>query len=104
MIGRAVQTVGILPEDRIAILKQAREEAIKSMSRTPAYRHLLATYCEVGIEMYRFTGNYDVYNDAMERLKMAESEVGDPEISKTIRRFERAMAGQATETEFDSAP
>lgn len=104
MIGRAVQTEGILPEDRIAILNQAKEEAIKSLSRTPTYRHLLTTYCEVGVEMYRFTGNYDVYDDAMERLKMAESEVGDPEISKTIRRFERAMAGQATETEFESAP
>ncbi len=97
LIGRAIHTQGILPEDRIAILNQAKIAALQSLSRIQNHRHLLAAYCDIGIEMHRLTGKYDVFDDAMTRLKAAETEVGDPEISKTIRYYERVMAGQPEE-------
>jgi hypothetical protein len=63
------------------------------------HKLILGVYCEIGIELYRLVGDYAVYDDALRLLKVAESVVGDPEISKTIRRYERLMAGQSDATE-----
>ncbi|TXI90669.1 MAG: hypothetical protein E6Q34_08560 [Burkholderiaceae bacterium] len=104
LISRAIYTSGILPEDRVAILNQAKDAALQSLSRLPNHRHLLASYCDVGIEMHRLTSGYEVYDDAMGRLKAAEIEVGDPEISKTIRYYERVMAGQPDEVQAEATP
>jgi len=102
LIGRALETPGILPEDRIAILSQARDAALVAISRVPEHRLILSVYAEIGIELYRLTGSYDVFDDAMNRLKLAEAAVGDPEISKSIRRFERLMAGHSSTVEPSS--
>ena len=99
LIGRALGTPGILKEDRVAILGQARDAALTAISRMPDHKLILGVYCEIGIELYRLVGDYAVYDDALKRLKVAESVVGDPEISKTIRRYERLMAGQSEATE-----
>ncbi len=94
LIGRALDTPGIMTEDRVAILTQARDAALTAISRIPDHKLLLGVYCEIGIEIYKLTGDYAVYDDAITHLKVAESTVGDPDISKIIRRYERRMAGQ----------
>jgi len=99
LIGRALDTPGILTEDRIAILGQARDAALTAISRMPDHKLILGVYCEIGIELYRFAGDYAVYDDAIKRLKVAESVVGDPEISRIIRRYEGIMAGQSDVSE-----
>jgi len=99
LIGRALETPGILKEDRVAILGQARDAALTAISRMPDHKLILGVYCEIGIELYRLIGDYAIYDDALQRLKIAESVVGDPDISKTIRRYERLMAGQSDATE-----
>lgn len=99
LIGRALETQGILPEDRVAILCQARDAALHAIARMPDHKLILAIYCDVGIQIYRINGDFATYDDAMTHLKSAEAEVGDPEISKIIQRYERIMAGQGDATE-----
>lgn len=99
LIGRALETQGILPEDRVAILCQARDAALHAIARMPDHKLILAIYCDVGIQIYRINGDFATYDDAMTHLKSAEADVGDPEISKIIQRYERIMAGQADATE-----
>jgi len=102
LTARAVHTPGILTEDRIAILGQARDTAIQSLSRMTHHKHLLGAYCDIGIEMCRLTGDYSVWDDAMKRLKAAEIEVGDPEISKMIRQYAGVLSARSDDQESQS--
>lgn len=97
MISRAVVTPGIMEEDRIAILEQANTIAVAGVERFPYNKNVLSVYAELGIEYYKRTGSYDIYDSAMERLKAAEEDVGDPDISSMIQRFERRLGGQTFE-------
>lgn len=102
LISRALDTTGILSEDRMAILNQAKESALAAISRYPENRTILSVYCDVGIAIYRQSNDYSTYDDAIQILKQAESRVGDPEISKIIQSYERKMAGQVlNEQHFD---
>ncbi|MHC2390839.1 hypothetical protein ACVMFA_009515 [Bradyrhizobium liaoningense] len=94
MVARARRTPGILDEDRIAILEQARELAVVGVERYSNRKDMLTAYGELGIEYYRRTGKYTIYDDAMKKLRDAEDRLGDPDISKILIRFERRIAGQ----------
>lgn len=93
LVARATRTPGIMREDRIVILEKAREEAIAITRRYQYTPQVFAAYCEVGIELFRFTGKADVYDEAMTALKEAENRIGDPQVTQIIRRFERRFAG-----------
>jgi hypothetical protein len=99
MISRAVGTPDIMDEDRIAILEQANAIAVAGVDRFPHNKNVLSVYAELGIEYYKRTGSYDIYDKAMERLKSAEDELGDPDISSMIQRYERRLGGQIFEPE-----
>jgi hypothetical protein len=45
-------------------------------------------YCELGIEIYKLSGNVTVYDDAIVEIKKAEERIGDPNLSVWIRRVE----------------
>jgi hypothetical protein len=94
MVARARRTPGILDEDRIAILEQARELAVVGVERYSNRKDMLTAYGELGIEYYRRTGKYSIYDDAMKKLRDAEDRLGDPDISKIVIWFERRIAGQ----------
>tara|TARA_R110000850_G_scaffold277143_1_gene423525 strand:+ start:13500 stop:15932 length:2433 start_codon:yes stop_codon:yes gene_type:complete len=100
LMGRALDTREILLEDRIAILNQARDAARLATSRYPDHKLILGVYCEVGIALYKLTGSFSVYDDAMSSLKKAEADIGDPDISKLIRQYERRIAGQTEPNEI----
>lgn len=100
MVARATRTPGILEEDRVAILEQAQELAVAGVDRYPNNKNMLSAYVELGIAYYKKTGRFDFFDDAMEKMKIAEERNGDPEISKTILRFERRMAGNLQEMEL----
>ncbi|MGJ4890267.1 SIR2 family protein [Bradyrhizobium sp. HKCCYLRH3099] len=97
MVARAVRTQGIMDEDRITILEQARELAVAGCDRYPNNKNMLSAYADLGIEYYRRTGRYEFYDDAIKKLKLAEDRIGDPDISKIILRFERRLAGKPFE-------
>lgn len=103
MIARAVHTPGILEEDRIAILEQARELAVIGVERYPYNKNILTAYAELGIEYFRRTGSYEFFDEAINQLKLAEDRLGDPDISATISRFERRIAGQTHAADMEPA-
>jgi hypothetical protein len=94
LVARATRTAGIMAEDRLVILEQARELAVASIRRHSNAVAVFSAYAEVGMQIYRFANRGDVFDDAMVQLKEAEKRLGDPEITRIIRRFERQMAGQ----------
>lgn len=99
---RACKTVGIMEEDRLAILEQARALAIHSIRRFPYNHRLLAAYADVGVEVYKRTGDYSVYDSAIAELKSAEERLCDPEISRLIAIYERRIMGQPIDERGDA--
>lgn len=95
LIGRALHAVGILEEDRIAILYQAKDASKMAMSKFPDNKLILGAYCEVGIQIYRKNADFSIYDDGMKELKAAEIRIGDPDISALISKYERRLSGQA---------
>lgn len=90
-IARATRSEGILKEDREAILKEAAEFAITMIERFPQAVKLVSSYCEVGVEYFRITGDLSVLDAAVEEAKAAEARTGDPEIARMITRYLRAV-------------
>jgi len=91
LLHRAVKSKGILLEDRLAILDQALELSKKNLKKYAGNKYVLTSYCDVGLAHFKLTGGYTVYDAAMERLKEAERELGDPDISKMIERYSREV-------------
>ena len=79
LVARAVNATGILEEDRIVILNQARELAVSGIERYPYNKSILAAYAEVGLEYYKRTGTYGIFDSAIEELRRAEERIGDPD-------------------------
>ena len=94
IIARAVRTPGIMQEDRVVMLEHAIEEARVAIQQYPFTYQVFAAYCQVGWELFRLTGKPATFDDAMAQLKEAESRIGDPQITNTIRNFERRMTSQ----------
>ncbi|RWF58224.1 MAG: hypothetical protein EOS50_03860 [Mesorhizobium sp.] len=103
MVARAVHTPGILEGDRIAILEQANTLAVSGVERYAHNKNILSAYAELGIEYYKRTGSYEIYNEAINQLKIAEERLGDPDISSIISRYERRLAGHTHEPD-DAVP
>ncbi len=94
LTARAVRTSGILKEDRVVILKNAQEIALLSIAKYQNNKHILTSYCDVGVEFYNLTGDCTVFNHAISEMKLAEERIGDPDISRRIARYEYLMAGK----------
>lgn len=95
MVARASHTQGILVEDRLVILNQAKEIANSGIQHFPGNKYILGAFCDVGIEHFRLTGEYAIFDEAMLQLQRAETALGDPDISKMIVRYQRQISGQA---------
>jgi hypothetical protein len=93
MLARAEQSHGILDEDRRAIMEMAREAAINAIDKYKDNKDILKTYCDVGIEHFKRTGEMSVFDDAMDKLREAEKRICDPDITNIIIRYERKISG-----------
>lgn len=103
LVARASGSPGLMREDRITILEEARDLALRGMNRFAWNKSLLNAYAELGLEYYKIAGVYSVFDEAIERLREAEEKLGDPDISRIISRLMRRMKGQPTEAaEFDA--
>jgi hypothetical protein len=97
MVARAVRTPGILKEDRIRILEDARAVAKSSIEKFPMNKSILNAYADVGVHYFRLTGSYEVFDDAMRELRESEDRLGDPAISQMISRQARRIGPQGRE-------
>lgn len=89
LLVRAERAKGILNEDRMAILEMAREKAVNAVDRYKNNKNIIETYCDVGLEIYRRTMDSSVFDDAIMKLRDAESRLYDPEITSSLIHFER---------------
>jgi hypothetical protein len=92
LLSRSEKTIGILDEDRIAILEMAKEKVVKAIDRYKNNKNLLKTYCDVALQIYKRTQDSSVFEDSMKLLKDAEDRIGDPEITTSIISFERQFS------------
>ena len=102
LTARAVETPGILKEDRLTILEQAREAAVTAMERFSFAPRVFAAYCEVGLATYGISGDEALFQDAMSRMREAEDRIGDPLITKMIRQFDHRYAYKALGSALDN--
>lgn len=103
MVARAVRTPGLMQEDRVVILEQARAEAVAAIRRYEYTPQVFGAYADVGFEIFRLTGRTDVFDAAIGELKEAENRIGDPQVTRIIRRFQRRIAGESVEGSDTSA-
>nr|WP_234934801.1 SIR2 family protein [Pseudomonas savastanoi] len=92
LTARAVHTPGIMEEDRVSILREACDVAHIALNKFPGHKYVHAAHCELGIEFYRKTKDFSVFEFALNELKKSESKVGDPELSKLVSRYERQIS------------
>ncbi len=92
LMTRAENAVGIMSEDRLAILEQARQKTLIGIGKYPDNTSMLKIYCEVGIKCYENGGDITTFNDAFEKLKQAENRLSDPEITRLILQYERRIS------------
>lgn len=94
LVARAKNSPGLMEEDRLVILNRAKDLAIAGIRKYRDNKHMLYTYCEVGIGIYKRSGDLSVFADAIRETKAAEKVLGDPEVSRRIDDFERRVIGQ----------
>jgi hypothetical protein len=101
MVARAIKSPALMEEDRVTILEEGRDLALAGINRFGLHKSLLAAYAELGLEYYRITKDYGVFDDAMNRLAEAEEKLGDPDVTRTISRLTRRVHGQPVEAELE---
>jgi len=99
LLARSERTPGILDEDRVAILEMAKEKAVRAVDRYKNNKNIMKTYCDVGLEIYKRSHDFSVFEDSMEKLKDAERRLGDPDITISIIMFERQFSKIQAELE-----
>jgi hypothetical protein len=89
MMRRALHTPGLTDRDRLVMLEDAFAQAIASQDRYSNNKNVFYVACEIGLQIVKFKNDFAPFDDALRRLKAAESRLEDPEISRQIRSFER---------------
>lgn len=102
LLARVGMSIGILDEDRLAILEKARSYAVNAVDKYKDNKDLLRTYCEVGIEFFKRAKDMSVFDDAMDKLKQAEERIGDPDITSIIIHYQRRISGYDYAQELES--
>lgn len=95
---RGVRAPGLMPEDREAILNEARDLALQGIEKFPNTKGLLSAYAELGVQYLRLKGSFVVYDEAIKFLSDAENQIGDPDISKIITRFGHRVSNVVSTT------
>lgn len=92
LLARVERTPGILDEDRLVILEEARKLVVSAVEKFPENKDMLRTYCDVGLEYFTRTNNPSIFNVAIGKLREAENEIGDPEIPTLVAIYERRFS------------
>ena len=88
LLERARRTKGILQEDRAAMVLEAAKLADAGVKRFPEDKNMYRVYLEAGMFYLRYGDSRNIFDNAMESAKSAYSRILDPDLARTIRRFE----------------
>lgn len=103
LVARAERTPGLMDEDRLAILQQAHSLAVNGCDRFRDNKDMLRIYCDVGMEIFKRSGEMTVLDQALKKVKAAEEHVGDPDLTNIINLYQRMLTGrQFAESEGDN--
>lgn len=91
MLARSQYSPGLLDEDRLAILHEAKDFSLNAVQRFPDNKHVLNAFGSVGVRWFKVTGEMKYFDDAVSALRLAEERIGDPEISSMINRLSRSI-------------
>ncbi|QFG21582.1 SIR2 family protein [Actinomadura sp. WMMB 499] len=86
---RAEDTPGILEEDRMAMLQTAWSSGLNCVSRNPRDRHSYRILAEAGAAIMKRARNPEFLDEAIVRMREAEREILDPELSRDRRQYEQ---------------
>ncbi len=81
--------MGILEEDRAAMIRSAASLAVAGIERFPDDKNLYRIYLEAGVAYWRYEADQGMFDHAMEMAKSAYDRILDPDLARTIRRFEQ---------------
>ncbi len=87
LIARSRKGSGLLNEDRLVMLDSAKGIVDKGLERFGYDRGLHSTNLEIGIDNFKITGSWLVFDNAIERLKRAEQQYLDPEMNRMLSRY-----------------
>lgn len=96
-VARAVKTSGLTADDRRVMFEDAYALAKNAVVRFPANKGILKSFCKLGLEYFRATGDAGVFDNALDALKAAEQDVGDPELSRLVARYDRVLTAASVE-------
>jgi hypothetical protein len=96
-LSRACNAPGLLSEDRMVLIMQAAELAASHVQRYQHNRSVHSAHCDVGLELYRSTGDPSIFDNAIVAFKRAEAKFQDDEMTRLIRNYENRFRGVATE-------
>jgi hypothetical protein len=86
---RAELTVGLLEEDRVAMIKQAKTLALKGITTFPRDKYAYMAYGEVGVAWAEHSRGTEVLDDAIAHMAAATETILDPQLSEELRKLER---------------
>ena len=90
-VERAISTTGLMREDKARLLNDAHDSALGLVNEARLERPTLQLYADVCYEIFKITGEYSYIDEALSFFKRAEKEVGDPDITRAIVRFEQRI-------------
>ncbi|WP_348766593.1 SIR2 family protein [uncultured Salinisphaera sp.] len=88
LMARADRSPGLMLEDKIVILSDAKTRLDAIFDKFPANKHNLRTFGDLGMAFLRHGGEYAVIDEAITRMRELEPQIGDPDISTMIARYE----------------
>lgn len=93
LIARSRKSSGLLNEDRVVMLEGARGIIDKGLERFAHDRALHATNLDIGLDNFKITGSWAVFDGALDRLGRAEQQYLDPEMSRMLSRYKAQAEG-----------
>lgn len=92
LVARALRSPGLQDSDRSKILDDARRSAERACVRFKQNKYVFYVYCDVGLALMYHDKESDTFQTAMECLRRAEERLGDPDVTKKIKKYEREAA------------
>lgn len=84
LIARATETEGLMREDRVALLAEARAAALKAIDMSPEDKYGYSAFVRVGEARHAVSGRLDYYDEAIEKMREGASIIMDPGLSKML--------------------
>ena len=89
LLERARHAKGILPEDRSSMIKEAAGLAEAGIQRFRDDKNMYDVYLQTGVALVRNDNDRTIFQQAMNSTQTAYERILDPELARTITKFER---------------